>query len=382
MSAISVGGDLVHYEVLGRGRPVILLHGWIGSWRYWIPAMRFLQLKYRVYAIDFFGYGDSGKNAEKYSINHQVYLLEDFMRQLGIPKAALIGHGLGAQVLIQFARKNPEKVALMTLANAPLFDPGNLMSRPMPNRTNPLTASNDPNPLATTRRLIEEAEREAARDMDSHTADTIRRRPKEFDDLLRTADATLPSGSNQTITDPARLVDREKLRQMSEAALARGEAAMRGDEPRSPAIPADNPLKDRIGLFSADALLARCFRRSEPEYEKIQADIARMDEAVVRRTTLNFDAGKLLDTIRELELQMVILHGSEDPLIEAPSDDVWQYITQEREKYVLPVPLNGVRHFPMLEYEPFMRLLNEFLEVGDISKIQVKGIERWRRRAR
>jgi len=54
MSAINVGGELVHYEVLGRGRTVILLHGWLGSWRYWIPLMRQLQLRYRVYAVDLF----------------------------------------------------------------------------------------------------------------------------------------------------------------------------------------------------------------------------------------------------------------------------------------------------------------------------------------
>ena len=40
MSAITIGGDLIHYEVLGRGRPVLLVHGWIGSWRYWVPAMQ------------------------------------------------------------------------------------------------------------------------------------------------------------------------------------------------------------------------------------------------------------------------------------------------------------------------------------------------------
>ncbi|MCK7519753.1 MAG: hypothetical protein MZV64_19525 [Ignavibacteriales bacterium] len=31
---------IVHYEVLGRGRPVIFLHGWVGSWKYWIASMQ------------------------------------------------------------------------------------------------------------------------------------------------------------------------------------------------------------------------------------------------------------------------------------------------------------------------------------------------------
>ena len=72
MSAITVGEDLVHYEVLGRGRPVILLHGWIGSWRYWIPLMRQLQMKYLVYAIDLFVFVDSSKNLARYPVLQQI----------------------------------------------------------------------------------------------------------------------------------------------------------------------------------------------------------------------------------------------------------------------------------------------------------------------
>src|SRR3990172_5895370 len=126
MSAITVGGDLVHYEVLGRGRPVVLIHGWIGSWRYWSPTMRQFQLKYRVYAVDLFGFGDSGKNPDNYPIPQQIMLLDELMKQLGVPKAAIIAHGLGAQVLINFARKSPERVVRMLIASAPLFDPAGL----------------------------------------------------------------------------------------------------------------------------------------------------------------------------------------------------------------------------------------------------------------
>jgi pimeloyl-ACP methyl ester carboxylesterase len=90
MSAIIVGGDIVHYEVLGRGRPAVLVHGWVGSWRYWIPTMQQLHLKYRVYAVDLFGFGDSAKNPEKYTLDYQLTLLMEFMTQLGLGKAALI----------------------------------------------------------------------------------------------------------------------------------------------------------------------------------------------------------------------------------------------------------------------------------------------------
>ena len=40
MSVVLLDQQVVHYEVLGRGRPLIFLHGWVGSWRYWIPVMQ------------------------------------------------------------------------------------------------------------------------------------------------------------------------------------------------------------------------------------------------------------------------------------------------------------------------------------------------------
>src|SRR5690606_23473187 len=86
MSAITIEGDLIHYEVLGRGRPVILVHGWLGSWRYWVPAMSQVSMKYRTYALDLWGFGDSGKDARHYDFASQVALLDQFMNRLGITK--------------------------------------------------------------------------------------------------------------------------------------------------------------------------------------------------------------------------------------------------------------------------------------------------------
>jgi len=121
MSAITIENDLVHYEVLGRGRPVILLHGWLGSWRYWIPAMQQLSMKYRVYALDFWGFGDSGRDARRYDIASQVLLLDQFMEKLGIAKAALVGHDLGAAVATRYAVTHPDRVPRLMVVCPPLF---------------------------------------------------------------------------------------------------------------------------------------------------------------------------------------------------------------------------------------------------------------------
>ncbi len=117
MSAVILDSDILHYEVLGRGRPILFLHGWAGSWRYWIPTMQAVSSNFRTYALDFWGFGDSSKNA-KYSVMDQVKLIDEFMMELGMMKLALVGHGLGAVVAIQFALRYPNMVdRVMAIAN-------------------------------------------------------------------------------------------------------------------------------------------------------------------------------------------------------------------------------------------------------------------------
>jgi pimeloyl-ACP methyl ester carboxylesterase len=121
MSAITIDNELVHYEVLGRGRPAILLHGWLGSWRYWVPAMQQLSMNFRAYALDFWGFGDSGKGSGRYGFDQQVKLLGLFIEELGIQKVALIGHGLGASVAVKYALINPDRVPRLMVVSPPLF---------------------------------------------------------------------------------------------------------------------------------------------------------------------------------------------------------------------------------------------------------------------
>jgi pimeloyl-ACP methyl ester carboxylesterase len=120
MSVILLESEIIHYEVLGRGRPVIFLHGWVGSWRYWIPVMQAASVSYRAYAIDLWGFGDSAKNARRYTLSEQMRLLEGFIEHLGILRFALVGHGLGAVLGLMYARQNPGQVDRVMAVGLPL----------------------------------------------------------------------------------------------------------------------------------------------------------------------------------------------------------------------------------------------------------------------
>jgi len=120
MSAIVIDGEIVHFEVLGRGKPVIFLHGWVGSWRYWIPNMQAISFSFRGYAIDFWGFGDTSKKQNRYTLEHQVTLLEDFIHKMGIGKISLIGHGLGAVIGVLFCHSHLSQVDRLMLIGLPL----------------------------------------------------------------------------------------------------------------------------------------------------------------------------------------------------------------------------------------------------------------------
>jgi pimeloyl-ACP methyl ester carboxylesterase len=120
LSAILLDGSIVHYEVLGRGRPVIFLHGWVGSWRYWITSMQVTSTSYRAYALDLWGFGDTAPNVLNYSLEQQATLLDRFLNEMGIGKIALVGHGLGALVGMTFATRFPQSVDRMMAVSCPV----------------------------------------------------------------------------------------------------------------------------------------------------------------------------------------------------------------------------------------------------------------------
>jgi pimeloyl-ACP methyl ester carboxylesterase len=120
LSAILLDSSIVHYEVLGRGRPVIFLHGWVGSWRYWINAMQITSTSYRAYALDLWGFGDTTHNTLNYSLEQQASLLDRFLHEMGIGKIALVGHGLGGLVGMTFSTRFPQSVDRMMAVACPL----------------------------------------------------------------------------------------------------------------------------------------------------------------------------------------------------------------------------------------------------------------------
>lgn len=110
----------MHYEAYGRGNPVVLLHGWLGSWGCWLGTMEALAATHRVYALDFWGFGESDKRRESYTIADFVALADQFMEQLGIQIAPVIGHSMGGTVALNLALDRPRRVKKVAIVGSPI----------------------------------------------------------------------------------------------------------------------------------------------------------------------------------------------------------------------------------------------------------------------
>jgi pimeloyl-ACP methyl ester carboxylesterase len=121
VSAIYLDNRLVHYEFVGRrGQPTLFLHSWLGSWRYWLPTMDHISEKFRAYAMDFWGFGDSDRSRETFSVPDYVKMTIQFMDTLGLAKVNVVGHGLGGMVAVRAAVEQPERFGKLMIVSTPI----------------------------------------------------------------------------------------------------------------------------------------------------------------------------------------------------------------------------------------------------------------------
>lgn len=108
---IRANGAAFHVARAGRGRPLLLLHGWPEFWLTWKPVMTRLADRYTLIAPDLRGFGDSDKPAGPFGPDQHSDDMLALLDTLGIEKAGVVGHDVGGAVMQPLARKAPERIA-------------------------------------------------------------------------------------------------------------------------------------------------------------------------------------------------------------------------------------------------------------------------------
>lgn len=115
-SFVTVDGVRVHFERAGHGRPLLLLHGLVGSARNWRQNIDFLGRHATVYALDLCNMGESdrvpGLDAGLAATADRIAATMD---ALGLDEADVAGHSHGGAVAMMLAARHPARVRSLIL---------------------------------------------------------------------------------------------------------------------------------------------------------------------------------------------------------------------------------------------------------------------------
>ena len=113
--SVSVNDIDMYYEVHGEGEPLLLLHGWTQSSKFWEPYIETYSQYYRVYSLDLRGHGSTTPLSEGFNISLAAKDIHAFMKVMNIESANAVGLSFGGLVLLELLNSHPENLESVVL---------------------------------------------------------------------------------------------------------------------------------------------------------------------------------------------------------------------------------------------------------------------------
>jgi len=108
MSTIKFQKKSINYTDAGKGKTIVLLHGFTESLKIWTSFVTRLSKKYRVITIDLPGHGKSDCIGKIHSMELMAEVVFTVLKKLKAGKCLMAGHSMGGYVTLAFAAKYPE----------------------------------------------------------------------------------------------------------------------------------------------------------------------------------------------------------------------------------------------------------------------------------
>ena len=120
-SFIKTNGINLHYVSQGKGKLMLMLHGFPEFWYSWRHQIAEFASDYRVVAVDMRGYNDSDKpeNVSAYQMSELVADVKGTIDGLGYEDCILVAHDWGGAIAWNFAYTYPEMVEKLIVMNLP-----------------------------------------------------------------------------------------------------------------------------------------------------------------------------------------------------------------------------------------------------------------------
>ena len=120
MATARVNGIEIDYQDTGRGRPVLLSHGYSATRRMWDGQHRALGDRYRVISWDMRGHGQTETldDPAQYSADLTIADMRALLGHLGIERAVIGGLSLGGYASLGFSLAHPEMVEALVICDS------------------------------------------------------------------------------------------------------------------------------------------------------------------------------------------------------------------------------------------------------------------------
>tara|TARA_Y100000590_G_C15428602_1_gene904269 strand:+ start:93 stop:848 length:756 start_codon:yes stop_codon:yes gene_type:complete len=126
----------IYMEDHGKGFPLILIHGFLGSSLIWEPQINFFKNHFRVITPDLPGFGKSNKTKPLSDIQSLANLLSSCIEEKKINKFYLLGHSMGGMIVQEMTKIIGNKISkLICYSTGPIGE--------MPNRFETLNQSRE-----------------------------------------------------------------------------------------------------------------------------------------------------------------------------------------------------------------------------------------------
>jgi pimeloyl-ACP methyl ester carboxylesterase len=124
VKSVFVNGDSLHYIDIGKGEPVVFIHGTLNDYRVWQMQLDTFSKNYRVIAYSrryAFPNNQAYNDSADYSPVIHAKDLAEFIKSLNLGAVHLVGHSYGAYTALLTTMNDPELVRSLTLGEPPVM---------------------------------------------------------------------------------------------------------------------------------------------------------------------------------------------------------------------------------------------------------------------
>ena len=99
----------LNYKTLGSGKPLVILHGLLGSLDNWLTVSKYLSKSYKVYIIDLPNHGKS-YHSQLFSYEDMSNDIDSFFNKSGLANFSLLGHSMGGKLALKYTDMFEDKI--------------------------------------------------------------------------------------------------------------------------------------------------------------------------------------------------------------------------------------------------------------------------------